>query len=230
MTQTPKPLTQPTTLDLRKLNQKFEKSHPKDILSWCVINMPTGLVQVSPFGVDDMLITDLLYRALKPSPRVPVLFANTLHHFQETLEVVAHAKLIYNLKLKICRIKDVSTREAFAEQYGAALWEKDTHLFTQLTHTEPLQRGLAELDAIAWITGDRRDQANDLGDMPIFELDQKQRLKVNPLAHWTRKETWAYVFEHDVIFNPLYDQGYANIGDEPLTTPIGEGEPEMAGH
>jgi len=229
MNQSIDPLTQPASLDLKKLNQKFENSNPKHILAWCVINIPTGLVQVSAFNVDDMLITDLLYRELKPAHRVPVMFLDTLHHFPETLELVAKAKQIYKLNLKIYKIPGVSTREAFATKYGESLWDKDINQFSQLTKIEPLQRGLAELGTIAWITGRRRDQATSRADMPIFELDNQQRLKVNPLANWTRKETWAYVFEHDVVYNPLHDHGYPSIGDQPITTPIRQGEDERAG-
>ncbi|NJP11986.1 MAG: phosphoadenosine phosphosulfate reductase [Leptolyngbyaceae cyanobacterium RU_5_1] len=229
MTQSIQPLTQPASLDLKKLNQRFEKVHPKEILAWCIANVPTSLVQTSAFNVDDLLITDLFYRDLKPVQPVPVLFLDTLHHFPQTLELVASARGIYNLNLKVYRIQGVTTRKDFAAQYGDALWDKDITQFHELTKIEPLQRGLAELGAIAWLTGRRRDQATTRSDMPIFELDQQQRLKVNPLANWTRKETWAYVFEHDVIYNPLHDQGYPSIGDEPLTTSITEGEDERAG-
>lgn len=229
MTHPTQPLLQPTKLDLKKLNQKFENLHPKDILAWCVVNVPTGLVQASAFNVDDMLITDLLYRDLKPVHPVPVLFLDTLHHFPQTLELVARAKALYNLNLKLYRTLGVTTRKAFAAKYGKALWEKDITKFHTITKIEPLQRGLKELGTIAWITGRRRDQATTRSDMPIFELDQQQRLKVNPLANWARKETWAYVFEYDMIYNPLHDQGYPSIGDEPLTTPIRDGEDERAG-
>ncbi|MDX2230631.1 MAG: phosphoadenosine phosphosulfate reductase [Leptolyngbyaceae cyanobacterium bins.349] len=229
MTQSIEPLTQPARLDLRKLNQKFEKAHPKDILAWCTFNIPTGLVQTSAFNVDDMLITDLLYQDLRPVHPVPVLFLDTLHHFPQTLELVARATALYNLNLKVYKISGPKTREAFAKKYGEALWDKDIEKFSRLTKIEPLQRGLQELNTIAWITGRRRDQANTRADMPIFELDDQKRLKVNPLANWTRKETWAYVFEHDVIYNSLHDQGYPSIGDEPITTAIREGEDERAG-
>jgi len=101
MTQFIEPLTQPASLDLKKLNQKFEKSHPKDILAWCLFNIPSGLVQASAFNVDDMLITDLLYRDLKPTHPVPILFLDTLHHFPQTLDLVAKANAIYDLNLKI---------------------------------------------------------------------------------------------------------------------------------
>lgn len=229
MTQSTQPLIQPSQLDLEKLNQHFENAHPKDILAWSVENVPTGLVQTSAFNVDDILITDLFYRDLKPAQPVPVLFLDTLYHFPQTLELVAKAKALYNLNLKIYKMPEVESREAFTAKYGEALWDTDIAKFHQITKIEPLQRGLTELGAIAWITGRRRDQANTRADMPIFELDTQQRLKINPIANWTRKETWAYVFEHDVIYNPLHDQGYPSIGDEPITTAIAEGEDERAG-
>jgi phosphoadenosine phosphosulfate reductase len=216
-------------LDLDELNRTFETANPVEILSWCVANLPTGLVQASAFNVDDLVITDLLYRQLQPKQPVPVLFLDTLHHFPETLELVEKTKGIYNLNLQVYKTPDVDTQEAFATKYGEALWDTDVKRFHQLTKIEPLQRGLAELQAIAWITGRRRDQATTRSDMPIFERDANQRLKVNPLANWTRQQSWDYVMEHGVVYNPLHDQGYPSIGDQPLTTPVAEGEDERAG-
>ncbi|MDB9514473.1 phosphoadenosine phosphosulfate reductase [Kamptonema animale CS-326] len=216
-------------IDLDELNQKFNLAHPREILAWCVENIPTGLVQTSAFNVDDMVITDILYRELKPEVPVPVMFLETLHHFPQTLELVAKAKELYNLNLQIYQNLDVDSREAFAAKYGEALWDSDIAQFHHLTKIEPLQRGLNELNTVAWITGRRRDQAVTRADMPVFEVDSQNRLKVNPIASWTRKETWAYVMEHGVIYNPLHDQGYLSIGDEPITTPVAEGEDERAG-
>jgi phosphoadenosine phosphosulfate reductase len=227
MTYSTEAQSQTANFNLEELNQRFDTAHPREILAWCVKHIPNGLVQTSAFNVDDIVITDILYRDLKRS--VPVIFLDTLHHFPQTLELVAKAKDLYNLDLKVYKILDVDSREAFAAKYGEALWDTDITQFHHLTKIEPLQRSLAELNTVAWITGRRRDQATTRADMPVFELDGKQRLKVNPLASWTRKESWAYVFEHDVIYNPLHDQGYPSIGDEPITTPVAEGEDERAG-
>jgi phosphoadenosine phosphosulfate reductase len=216
-------------LDLERLNRQFHLASPNRILAWCVENISTGLVQTSAFNVDDMVITDLLYRALKPARPVPVLFLDTLHHFPETLDLVAHAQAFYTLNLKRYTVSGVTSREDFATRYGAALWDTDVEQFHQLTKIEPLQRGLAELGTIAWITGRRRDQSATRAEMPVFELDDHNRLKVNPLASWTRPDSWAYIFEHDVMYNPLHDQGYPSIGDQPLTTSINDGEDERAG-
>jgi phosphoadenosine phosphosulfate reductase len=215
-----------TTFDLDELNQRFDTAHPKDILAWSVENIPTGLVQTSAFNVDDLVITDILYRQLQP---VPVMFLNTLYHFPQTLELVAKAKDLYALNLQVYKVPDIDTREEFAAQFGEALWDTDIQKFHHVTKIEPLQRGLDELHTVAWITGRRRDQAVTRASMPVFELDNQQRLKINPLAAWTREDSWAYTAEHNMIYNPLHDQGYPSIGDEPITTPIGEGEDERAG-
>ncbi len=211
------------------LNRKFAAAHPRSILAWCAENIPTGLVQTSAFNVDDLVITDILYRELKPEVNVPVIFLDTLYHFPQTLELVAKAKTHYGLDLHVYKMPDVDSREAFVAKYGEALWDTDIEKFHHVTKIEPLQRGLDELNTVAWITGRRRDQAATRATMPLFELDKQGRLKVNPLAAWTRKESWAYAYEYDMMYNPLHDQGYASIGDEPITTPIAEGEDERAG-
>jgi phosphoadenosine phosphosulfate reductase len=216
-----------TSFDLEQLNQQYETAHPRDILAWSQENIPHGLVQTSAFNVDDIVITDILYRDLKHP--VPVIFLDTLHHFPQTLELVDKVKQIYDLDIKIYKTPDVNTREAFVAKYGEALWDTDILKFHEITKIEPLQRSLAELNTVAWITGRRRDQAKTRGDMPIFELDSNGRMKINPIATWTRKETWAYVAEHGVTYNPLHDQGYPSIGDEPITTKVAEGEDERAG-
>lgn len=213
--------------NLEELNQKYETADPKEILAWSVENISTGLVQTSAFNVDDIVITDILYRELKQ--QTPVIFLDTLFHFRETLELVEKLKQLYNLNLQVYKNRDVDSREGFAAKYGEALWDKDIKKFHEVTKIEPLQRGLDELDTVGWITGRRRDQAVTRANMPIFELDKKGRLKINPLATWTRKETWDYVAEHQVIYNPLHDQGYPSIGDEPITTKVAEGESERDG-
>lgn len=229
MTQSTQSPIQLPNFDLDELNQRLHTAHPREVLAWCVENIPTGLVQTSAFNVDDLVITDILYRELKPAIPVPVIFLDTLYHFPQTLELVAKAVDVYNLDLKTYKMPDVDSREAFVAKYGEALWDTDIQQFHHVTKIEPLMRGLAELNTIAWITGRRRDQAVTRANMPIFEIDTDGRIKVNPVASWTRKETWAYAHEHQVIYNPLHDQGYPSIGDEPITTPVAEGEDERAG-
>jgi phosphoadenosine phosphosulfate reductase len=52
---------------------------------------------------------------------------------------------------------------------------------------------------------------------------------VNPVATWTRRDTWSYLREHELPHNPLYDLGYASIGCAPCTRLSLAGEHEREG-
>ena len=81
-----------------------------------------------------------------------------------------------------------------------------------------LELGLSDVDA--WITGIRREQALTRAATPKLEHDQRRGIwKLNPLADWSEKDIWRYIFEHDLPYHPLHDQGYASIGCAPCTQP-----------
>ena len=81
-----------------------------------------------------------------------------------------------------------------------------------------LEEALTGVDA--WITGIRREQAPTRAQTPKIELDVRRGIvKFNPLADWTEKDVWTYIFKHDLPYNPLHDQGYASIGCAPCTQP-----------
>ena len=81
-----------------------------------------------------------------------------------------------------------------------------------------LEAALSDVDA--WITGIRREQAPTRAAAPKLEHDERRGIwKLNPLADWTEKDVWTYIFKHDLPYNPLHDQGYDSIGCAPCTLP-----------
>ena len=55
---------------------------------------------------------------------------------------------------------------------------------------------------------------------PKLERDGRRGIwKLNPLADWSEKDVWRYIFEHDLPYHPLHDEGYASIGCAPCTQP-----------
>ena len=93
---------------------------------------------------------------------------------------------------------------------------------------EPLERALASIDA--WVTGLRRDQGMERGNIDIVEWDAAHgNYKVNPLANWSFEQVRAYVDEHAVPYNELHDQGYPSIGCAPCTGAVEPGEDPRAG-
>jgi phosphoadenosine phosphosulfate reductase len=83
---------------------------------------------------------------------------------------------------------------------------------------DALEQALSDVDA--WITGIRREQATTRAAAPKLEHDERRGIwKFNPLADWSEKQIWTYVFEHELPYHPLHDQGYASIGCAPCTLP-----------
>jgi phosphoadenosine phosphosulfate reductase len=91
-----------------------------------------------------------------------------------------------------------------------------------------LEQALTGVDA--WITGIRREQAPTRAGSPKIEIDARRAIvKLNPLADWSEKDVWRYIFEHDLPYNPLHDEGYSSIGCAPCTQPGAGREGRWAG-
>jgi len=84
--------------------------------------------------------------------------------------------------------------------------------------------------AEGWITGIRREQGPTRANTQLIEEDPKRALhKYNPLALWNEKDLWTRIFERELPYNPLHDQGYASIGCAPCTQPGAGREGRWAG-
>jgi phosphoadenosine phosphosulfate reductase len=181
---------------------------------------PGRLALISAFGPGTAVLIDLLAPI---APDLPVIFVDTLHHFPETLEHAERVRVRYGLNLQVYR--PAASREEFERLYGPRLWERDLDRYQRVAKVEPFQRATAGLDG--WITGRRRDQSEARHALPVVE--DGERIRINPLARWTRADVWRYIVENDLPYNPLHDRGYPSVGDQPLTSPVGEGEEERAG-
>jgi len=207
--------------DLAEADLDFEDADPASIIKWAVEAVGRDrLVVATSFGPSGMVNLHLLSEI---APEVPVVFIDTLHHFDETLELASRATERYGLDLRVYRAAD--SREEFDRVHGERLWDRDLDAFHRLTKIEPMERALEGVGG--WITGRRRDQSRTRTAMPHVQVGD--RVKVNPLAAWTRKDVWSFIHEHDVPYNALHDRGYSSVGDAPLTTPVLAGEDERAG-
>ncbi|HET9124644.1 MAG TPA: phosphoadenylyl-sulfate reductase [Solirubrobacteraceae bacterium] len=91
-----------------------------------------------------------------------------------------------------------------------------------------LERALSGVDA--WVTGLRREQAPTRTATPKLERDERRGIwKLSPLADWSEKQLWTYIFAHALPYNPLHDAGYDSIGCVPCTLPGSGREGRWAG-
>lgn len=208
--------------DLAQQNEIFETSTPEEILRWVTSTFAPDAILTMSFQHEGVVIAHMLREI---APATPILFIDTGYHFPETLAY--RDELVSRFDLPIENLTSTMPRSEFIEKYGDDLHQRDPDLCCKINKVEPLR--LALLGVRAWINGRRRDQASTRTEMKIAERLQGDMLKVNPLANWTARDTFAYMQKHDIPTHPLFEQGYTSIGCAPCTRPILAGEDERAG-
>jgi phosphoadenosine phosphosulfate reductase len=221
-----------THAHLKYLNKQLESMNPMDILRFCRLLFP-NLYQTTAFGLTGLVTLDMLSKLQAEQPGsqpIDLIFLDTLYHFQETYDLVERVKARYNVKVHVFKPAEVDTVEQFEELYGQKLYEMSSDLYDWIAKVEPQQRSYETLKVAAVLTGRRRSQGGQRGDIPVIEIDEERGIvKINPLVNWTFREVKAYIDEHNVPYNALLDRGYKSVGDWHSTVPVGEGEDERAG-
>ena len=222
-----------TKAHIEHLNDQLEPMHPMNILRWCKIMFP-NLYQSTAFGLTGLATMDMLSKLQEETPDstpINTIFLDTLYHFKETYNLVDAMKARYpNVPLHIFKPDGVNNVQELEDTYGKELWTTSEEMYDWIVKVEPLQRAYEELNVVAVLNGRRRSQGASRGSIPIIELDEERNIvKINPLAAWNFTQVQNYIKENNVPYNALLDQGYKSVGDWHSTQPVKEGEDERAG-
>jgi phosphoadenosine phosphosulfate reductase len=149
---------------------------------------------------------------------------SVLFHMLSEIEPTARA---FTIDTGVLFPETLATWKRFEERFGLPIDVLDARSPDEpwtavrccsVAKVDALERALSDVDA--WITGIRREQGPTRAAAPKLERDERRGIwKVNPLADWSEKDLWRYIFEHDLPYNPLHDDGYASIGCAPCTLP-----------
>ncbi|KAI9312200.1 phosphoadenosine phosphosulfate reductase [Dichotomocladium elegans] len=200
---------------LKKLNDHLSTLEPREILEWAIDHLP-GLHQTTAMGLTGLVSLDMINKISidREQPHlVPLIFLDTLYHFDETHALVRRCEQVYNVKFHIYKPADCENVKDFESEHGERLWETDEATYDFLVKVEPAQRAYEQLRVQSIITGRRRSQKGDRGNIPVLEVDSTGMIKLNPLAFWDFQQVWTYVRANEVPYNQLVDQGYRSIGD-----------------
>jgi len=153
-----------------------------------------------------------------------VLFLDTGKHFPETLTY--GADLVARLGLTGLRILTPDLDVVAKKDETGLRWSYDPDGCCEIRKVIPLEKALTGFDAT--ITGRKGFQSATRAGLPRFELDG-DRLKVNPLASWSKEDIEAYFVTHDLPRHPLVAEGYPSIGCAPCTSRVLPGEDARSG-
>ena len=211
-----------TTADAAAMQIRFAGVSAADMLRTLLTGELAGrIASVSSYGAESAV---LLHMVAEVDRDVPVIFTNTQKMFGETLAY--RDALSERLGLTDLRVFRPDPRRLAAKDATGMRWSYDPDGCCEIRKVEPLRRALAPFDA--WISGRKGFQAGTRTALPRFEEDEG-RLKINPLADWSKDQLDGYFEEHDLPRHPLEAQGYLSIGCAPCTSKVKPGEDPRAG-
>lgn len=197
-----------------------------DLLGQSLEKYGGRIALASSFGVEDMLLLDLMSRI---TAHPPVFTLDTARLPDETYALIEETRRRYQPDLRVY-FPNQKRVETMVRKHGPNLFYESVDnrkLCCAVRKVKPLQRALKSLSA--WITGLRREQSANRQRLQRLETDDEGRVKINPLLEWTTEEVWGYIQRHGVPYNPLHDQGFASIGCAPCTRAVRPGEDARAG-
>jgi phosphoadenosine phosphosulfate reductase len=213
--------------ELADLNERFEFAPPSDVLVWVNEYFGAGAAQMSSFGLEDVALFDMFWRVNR---QARLMTLDTWRLPTETYTVIDQTRLRYNARIEVYQ-PDPEAVASMVDEHGFNLFYRGREkrlACCYVRKVEPMERALAGIDA--WITGLRRDQGMERGNIGIVEWEESRaNYKVNPLANWTFEEVRNYVEEYAVPYNELHDKNYPSIGCAPCTRAIEPGEDPRAG-
>jgi phosphoadenosine phosphosulfate reductase len=221
----PPPLT---AREVAELNKQFDSQTSPEVLAWAWRQFGrTAAIGTSYQGAGLVM----LHLARTAGLDFPVFTLDTGLLFPETVALKERLESFFGCKIE--SVEPDLTVEQQADVHGSELWKRDPDLCCTARKVIPL-RGKLE-DLACWVTGLRRQQSQARASVQIIELyhldeeSNRQIVKLNPMAGWTREGIWAHIQKHKIPYNPLHDQGYRSIGCMPCTRKIKDGQDERAG-
>jgi len=212
-----------TPMSVAKLNEKWRSHTAMEAIRFTSLNFSSERLAVtSSFGSESAV---LLHLVSLVDENIPVFFIDTGKHFRATLDYRdAIAKLF---GLKSIKIISPAAQDLLDKDPDGSLHLRDVDTCCNIRKVEPLDQTLRDIDA--WITGRKRYQNSDRGDIPIFENGRVGKVKVNPLANWNMHDVQHYMTVHELPPHPLVAEGYLSIGCEVCTTKVALGEDPRTG-
>jgi phosphoadenosine phosphosulfate reductase len=218
--------------DVEAAARELADAHPSAILRWGLERFGASL-GIAFSGAEDAALVHLASETGLPFS-VFCLDTGRLH--AETYRFIETVRKRYKIEIALMS-PEAAGVQALVRAKGLFSFYEDGHEeCCGVRKVEPLRRKLATLRA--WATGQRRDQSPATrGAIQVVERDTTfpgvsgagSLVKLNPLARWSSAETWDYIRQAGMPYNPLHERGFVSIGCEPCTRAILPGEHERAG-
>ena len=192
-----------------RLDARLRDASPQDVIALAVRTFGDRLALVSSFGAESAV---LLHMVAQTRKSLPVLFLDTGMLFGQTLDY--RKRLATDLGLTDVRDLRPRFEDLATVDPNADLHKTDIDACCHIRKVIPLEAALAGFDA--WFTGRKRFHGGDRLRLRVVEFADG-KIKINPLANWTKADLDGYAAVHGLPAHPLVAAGFPSIGCWPCT-------------
>jgi len=188
---------------------------------------PSQVVFTTSFGVEDQVITDIIFRNNIP---IRVVTLDTGRMFESTYKVWSNTLKIYKRPIEPFFPEKEEVEKLLLEKGPFSFYRSvdNRKECCNIRKVKPLNRALDGMKI--WITGIRADQSPGRQNMMNLENHGETGIvKYHPLFDWTLVEVEQYLSENKVPYNELHHKGFVSIGCEPCTRAVKPGEDFRSG-
>lgn len=204
------------------LNQRYANLAATDLVAEILQDESLGNVAlVSSFGTEAAVLLALIAEV---NPATPVITVDTGKLFGETRRY--RDILAKHLGLTDLRVVGPTRDEARGADSDDLLFRRDPDACCSFRKVKPLEQALEGFDA--WISGRKRFQSSSRAALPMFEANGP-RIKINPLALWTRDMIDAEFDRRALPRHPLEADGFLSIGCYTCTERVAPGADPRSG-
>ena len=180
--------------ELKKLNEKFKKSTPAEIVKWAIDNASAPVVTTNfrPYEGAIIFVCNSVKSGIK------IIWCDTGYNTPQTYR---HAKeIIDSLNLNVALYTPVETA-AYRDAINGGIPSVDSPLhaeFTRQVKLEPFARAMQEHQPDVWFTNLRKGQTAFRDSIDILSYSKDGILKVSPFYHYSDEELDDYLKENEL--------------------------------
>ena len=199
------------------LNEDHKNAAPAEIVQWVRHKNTHECLLTTSFGIYSAALIHLVINKI---PKIPVLWIDTGYLPKETYRFAEDLINSFNLNIHIYQSPMSAARmEALYGKLYESEKVEEINNYDFIRKVEPMHRALRDLGTKYWLAGLRQKQTENRNKMNYFNM-QNGIMKILPIFKWSTKDIYYYIKNNGLPMHPLFDKGYATIGDWHSSRPM----------
>lgn len=184
------------SLDIDAINRELGHD-PEALVRWA-LSLDGKAICTTNFRPFEAVI---LHMITQVQPDIPVVWMDSGYNTEATYRFAEETSQQLGLNLTIYHPRRSRGHRDAVEGEFPTIDDPRHAAFTEEVKLEPFQRALREAAPRVWLTALRAEDTAERAQMQPVSINQDGLIKVAPVLHWTAKDMYQYLQEHDLPNN-----------------------------